>query len=152
MKITIGEETRRLMDILGIQDFPFTEKALQAQWRVLAKEYHPDRNKNPDYEEKLKEINSAYEELRNLALPEITETQSRKVKKQYDQEKEDIFTFWEPCESCNGTGNIVVNENFHWLTPRGKPKYVVHVCRACKGLGKKKLEFFNPLIPKGAVL
>lgn len=40
-------------------------EAIEAAWRKLARRYHPDVNKYPDAEERMKEINIAYEILSN---------------------------------------------------------------------------------------
>ena len=48
-----------------------------------------------------------------------------------------IFT-WQ-CRKCNNTGSITIGET--------KP-----TCIYCEGFGKVKVEFFNPVIRKGAIL
>ena len=40
-----------------------SEEDVRRAFRRKAMEYHPDRNKNPDAEEKFKEINEAYQVL-----------------------------------------------------------------------------------------
>ncbi len=40
-------------------------EVIEAAWRKLARRYHPDVNKYPDAEERMKEINIAYEILSN---------------------------------------------------------------------------------------
>lgn len=56
------------------------EVEIKKAYRKLARQYHPDVNKDPDAEEKFKEINSAYEIL------------SDKTKKQqYDQQGDSMF-------------------------------------------------------------
>ncbi|HLV79183.1 MAG TPA: DnaJ C-terminal domain-containing protein [Chthonomonadaceae bacterium] len=42
-----------------------TQQQIQAAFRKLARKYHPDVNKAPDAEEKFKQINEAYEVLRD---------------------------------------------------------------------------------------
>ena len=53
---------RDYYDILEI-DRSATEDQIKSAYRKLSKKYHPDINKNPDAEDKFKEIASAYETL-----------------------------------------------------------------------------------------
>lgn len=70
------------------------------------------------------------------------------VKEQYGKDKQDKFIFWEKCVRCSGTGKIV----YSILNEKMKMEYRVEVCPKCYGLGEVKLEVFNPVIPKGAIL
>ncbi|WP_438340789.1 molecular chaperone DnaJ [Mycoplasma sp. 125] len=53
---------RDYYEVLGINKSA-TEKEIKAAYRKLAMQYHPDKNKNADAEEKFKEISEAYEIL-----------------------------------------------------------------------------------------
>lgn len=53
---------RDYYEILGI-DRSANENDIKRAFRKKAMEYHPDRNKSPDAEEKFKEVNEAYEVL-----------------------------------------------------------------------------------------
>ena len=53
---------------------------IKKAYRKLARKYHPDVNKDPNAEEKFKELNAAYEVLSN---PE--------KKQQYDQHGDSMF-------------------------------------------------------------
>ncbi|PZW01431.1 molecular chaperone DnaJ [Metamycoplasma auris] len=53
---------RDYYEVLGINKNA-TEKEIKTAYRKLAMQYHPDRNKAPDAEEKFKEISEAYEIL-----------------------------------------------------------------------------------------
>ncbi|HZO87822.1 MAG TPA: DnaJ C-terminal domain-containing protein [Chthonomonadaceae bacterium] len=51
-------------DVLGVSR-DATQEQIQAAFRKLARKYHPDVNKAPEAEEKFKQINEAYEVLRD---------------------------------------------------------------------------------------
>ena len=57
-----------------------TQSEIKKAYRVLAKKYHPDINKDPDAEEKFKEVNAAYEVLGD-----------EQKKAQYDRHGDDMF-------------------------------------------------------------
>ena len=56
------------------------ESEIKKAYRKLARQYHPDVNKDPDSEEKFKEINSAYEILSD-----------KEKKQQYDMQGDSMF-------------------------------------------------------------
>lgn len=53
-------------EILGVPKHASDAEIRKAFWR-LAKEWHPDRNKIPEAEERFKEINEAYQVLSDSA-------------------------------------------------------------------------------------
>ena len=57
-----------------------SETEIKKAYRKLARQYHPDVNKDPDAEEKFKEINSAYEILSD-----------KEKKQQYDMHGDNMF-------------------------------------------------------------
>ncbi|MEA3228956.1 MAG: DnaJ domain-containing protein, partial [Campylobacterota bacterium] len=57
-----------------------SESEIKKAYRKLARQYHPDINKDPDAEEKFKEINSAYEILSD-----------KEKKMQYDRMGDGMF-------------------------------------------------------------
>jgi len=54
--------SKSLYETLGVSDSA-TESEIKKAYRKLARQYHPDVNKDPEAEEKFKEINAAYEVL-----------------------------------------------------------------------------------------
>ena len=72
--------SRNYYDVLGVSKTA-DEKEIKSAFRKLAKQYHPDINKEPGAEEKFKEIGEAYAVLSD---PE--------KKKQYDQFGHEAFT------------------------------------------------------------
>ncbi|MCD6191665.1 MAG: J domain-containing protein, partial [Sulfurimonas sp.] len=57
-----------------------SETEIKKAYRKLARKYHPDINKDPDAEDKFKEINSAYEILSD-----------KEKKQQYDMHGDNMF-------------------------------------------------------------
>jgi len=150
MRITIGQNTQKAMECLGIESYPFTYEELKSNFRRLMKKYHPDiaKGDKEKAEEKSKEINSSFKLIENLAINMngISENKARIIK---ELEKDDMFTFWEKCECCFGTGKIrrFIDKGF------GKrPDITFDPCWKCKGVGKIKINPFNPAIRKGAIL
>ena len=54
--------SKSLYETLGLSDNA-TEAEIKKAYRKLARQYHPDVNKDPDAEDKFKEVNAAYEVL-----------------------------------------------------------------------------------------
>ena len=57
-------DKREYYEVLGVPSSA-SEEEIKRAFRRLALEYHPDRNREPDAEEKFKEVNEAYQVLTN---------------------------------------------------------------------------------------
>ena len=150
MKIIIGENTEKAMEVLGIESYPFTYEELKSSYRVLAKKYHPDvaKGNREEAENKFKEINSSFKLIENLAMNSgaISEDKARITK---ELEKDDMFSFWIKCERCFGTGRI---RKFVYQGLGKRKGIAFDSCWKCRGVGKIKIDPFNPAIRKGAIL
>lgn len=150
MRIIIGEDSKKAMKRLNIGSYPFTYRELRDNYINLIKQYHPDvaECSKEKAEKESREIIYSYRLIENLAIniENISEDKARVIK---ELDKDDMFTFWEKCETCFGTGKIrrFINRR------NGKRKEIVFdTCWKCKGVGKVKLDLFNPAIRKGAIL
>ena len=181
MLITIGNNTREAMKIMGIAEYPFTVAEIKSVYRKRMLVCHPDRGGD---EEQAKKITVAYDLLRPLALSDVTDNES--VLESTIQEKkqnEDIFALYKTCENCKGLGKIPVPDSLYacvncashicrlfYVHPRSSRFGYICTsscagrwcpmeaatkwqhCYVCKGTGKIELHPFNPVIPKAAVL
>lgn len=80
---------RDYYEVLGVSKTA-SEDEIKKAYRQLAKKYHPDLNKEPDAEEKFKEINEAYEVLSDSTK-----------KANYDR-----FGHQDPTQGFNGAGGF----------------------------------------------
>lgn len=91
--------------------------------------YHSDTNQGIS-EDMIKKINVANTNLKKIALEKINveESLSEELKRKYEQEEEDIFSLYKPCEECHGKRVI-------------RTTYTVAVdCPKCGGTMKVKLK------------
>jgi molecular chaperone DnaJ len=66
---------RDYYEVLGVNRNASAEE-LKSAFRSLARKYHPDMNKEPDAEEKFKEINEAYAVLSDAEALRFTPSTS----------------------------------------------------------------------------
>jgi curved DNA-binding protein len=89
--------SKSLYDTLGISENASDDEIKKA-YRRLARKYHPDINKTPEAEDKFKEVNAAYEILKDS-----------EKKRQYDQMGDSMFggqNFHDFAGSHSGAGDL----------------------------------------------
>ena len=139
MNIELSKETKNNMKLFNLS-YPYSKAALKKTYRELVMKYHPDHNPNIP-EDKIKSINIAFKNLSQFALDkiEVKQSLSEELKRKFQNEKEDIFTLYNPCTKCNGTGIsydiITVSEE---CTNCGGTGEVELKCKYCNGSGKFK--------------
>lgn len=124
----LSSGTRKDMQLFGLE-YPFTKDDLRNSYRKLAMKHHSDINQGIS-EDMIKKINVAKSNLDKIALEKIeaTVSLSEELKKKYEQEEQDIFSLYKPCERCHGDRIIHV-------------KHTVAVnCSKCGGTSKVKLK------------
>ena len=121
MIIKTSNKTRECMDILGIEEFPFSEKELKTKYRLLLKRNHPDASGAGETDKTI-QIIAAYKHLKNLVAENI-ETEGEKP-----EEPDDIFNLTEKCPICNGKG-VVARREWAW-----------EGCEKCGGTGKVNIK------------
>ena len=63
---------KKALDTLNINNENITIKLVENKYKNLVKKYHPDKNKgNKIYEEKLKKINQAFEEIKKQLITKL---------------------------------------------------------------------------------
>lgn len=117
---------------------------LKAAYRKLVKEYHPDVNKNPEAEKRIKEINAAYKKLLPIVKRRIPENELKlyrtlgKYKPHYvisvPKEALDGATIFVMVEGkeyrCHIPKGSPPNLEVNLLTTHGKPfKIVLNIVR-----------------------
>lgn len=140
MIITIGENTKKMMEVLEIKEFPFSATLLKKNFKLLLDKYHPDKNNGKGDNNKTRQIIEAHNALRNLTFENITiDEPKRKLK------SDDLFSLWEKCTECKGSGKVETQEfvgyspcDCDWSRSSNWPSRREY-CRACRGTGKFKL-------------
>lgn len=139
MLITIGDETRKAMTLLGIKDYPFSSKELRANYKQLLKQHHPDLNGNSaKATKKTQKVTSAYNKIKNLTI-DIGMDNLSKAKERFQKSEKDMFDLWDDCKLCHGEGVLLTRvTNFSTCPNCQGEGNVILVCRDCHGTGKFK--------------
>jgi len=141
MRVVIGGNTQRYMEILGIKSYPFTPEELKYRFRSLIKQYHSDINKNSD-DSDTKKIIEAYNNLKNLAVSDrVSEEEKQNQFDRWEKENKDLFTLWDTCPHCEGTGKVT-RSIYHKATGCKFCNYTgtieIGICFDCHGSGRFK--------------
>lgn len=148
-------------EVLGLQRGA-NEDEVKKAYRKLALEYHPDRNKEPESEEKFKEISAAYEQIKTgntnginindfFNFEDLFRRATRKtiqVNITFEEaysgcEKKLKINEEQACPACAGYGFFSGAENCEKCGGRGQftmSQGYVNIsspCPNCRGLGKK---------------
>jgi len=136
MLITIGENSKKYMKVLGIEQYPFTEAELKSRFRLLIKQFHSDINSDKKFKNHDRLIIEAYNHLKNLVISNIDKSNNI-----IEAEDSDIFTLWDQCPECKGTGKEETRYHRGGLTLCSKCHglgWQILYCKCCKGTGKYK--------------
>lgn len=173
-----GDRTEEAMKALEIDSQPFDNALLKKHFSICLNKFHPDKNNGDGDLEKTRQAIEAYNWLRNLTIDCLS---PRSDKPLNVKKSDDMFSLWENCEVCNGTGKERMyafqtrcsacegrgyfvkrygwNDRFEkkvvCKTCNGKRfniKELFRDCYRCGGLGEYELHPDNPVIPKGAIL
>lgn len=106
MLITIGDATKEAMACLTIKEYPFSPEELSQKFRTIIKTCSAafKVEKNVKIEEKAKEVILAYKHLKNLATSFMVGKDEKKAAEKRFYEDEDLFTLWDTCPICHGSG------------------------------------------------
>ena len=67
LKKNKNKKLEKSLKIFNLNNNELTIKIINEKYKKLVKKYHPDKNRgNIKYEEKLKEINQAFEEIKKV--------------------------------------------------------------------------------------
>ncbi|KVH93053.1 DnaJ domain-containing protein [Cynara cardunculus var. scolymus] len=99
-----------------------TVKDIKAAYRKLARQYHPDVNKQPGATEKFKEISAAYEVLSDDKKRAIYDMRLEFSAAIFGTEKEFELSHLETCDVCAGTGAKIGSK--------------MRICSTCGGRGQ----------------
>ena len=114
---------KSLYSVLGVAESA-SESEIKKAFRKLAQEFHPDRNKSPQAEEKFKEINAAYAVLGD-----------KDKKAEYDRKGDSMFN--------HGTGQgFHQYRQFLFLQPKH------HSCKLVKVESKYSPHLHQHILPQ----
>lgn len=132
---------RDFYEVLGVQRSASSEEIQQA-FRKLARKYHPDINKDPEAEERFKEINEAYSVLSDPG-----------TRRRYDRFGEDFRQIPEDYEERVAAGAGARGGRAGWTTGDGggRVRFVSDDGQGFEGSGIDFEDLFGGLFGRGGV-
>lgn len=109
MIISIGNKTKKSMNILELQNYPFTVEEIKKNYRRLINENHPDKGGDV---KKAQKINEAYNEIKNLAVSDINQDNiDNSILEMKKKQNNDMFAIYKECKHCFGSGERITKYN-----------------------------------------
>ena len=133
---------------------------VKKQYKLLAKKWHPDINKEPGAEEKFKKINEAHDAIKSNSFDDLHQGPFYRSQKVYENilvnttisfkesvigcKKDILFNRTIKCNNCNGAGNIPINNGCTNCGGKGRRTIqhgmtiMIQTCEKCMGISPHK--------------
>lgn len=132
MNITISQDTRSALNVLGITNFPFSAEELNIRFKSACFTVHPDHGGT---DESMRRVIEAKKLLIPYAIAEVSKVNGHQKKVDYPGIQVRDQKLFQVCEKCDGFGNIETIIHAH--NPMDYVMFENGKCRACNGHGRK---------------
>lgn len=139
----ISQDHLDMMKLMNLE-YPFNDNTLKSKFRDLCMEFHPDipENRTSDNLEKMKNLTTAYNELKKIAVKDdISDNDvDRKIAEAKVPNPDDRGKIFEICSECSGSGKVIREkevenafpvESFFKCPKCGGTKKVSIPCKYC---------------------